>query len=445
MSPKNQDDSWSLLASELGLEASAEEFQAPVDQEADQTEETATTEVAAASDSSDSAELIDVPAPTEPMVSPEPASDAFGMGILSEEPEQEADPAQPKESKKTFFGRFPKINLFGTSTRESFDSVVEGAKAPSLSGKSFTSKTLEKLPVSSRKSEPENVAPEEPKESRKPKEVREPEESKMPPRAKEKGAGGQDPWSQIASQVGAISSGGPKDVEKEGTKSDSSISDSKKRNTRRRGRGRAAMASDSIFDESPRETEESLALKDLIENDPADSTDEEVRRLTSIFEGEDDDIPPRRSARRRGRRDSDETTVADPIVPEKRVKEESPKKEARGRRGSRYERREESATAYEPVEDGTLSEGAAWDIEEESKPVERSSRKGRRRGRRSEETDDRAMESTFDREETVSEPYSESATTHRNIPSWDDAIEMLIDGNIARRGQRNSESRRGRR
>ncbi|MDR1270753.1 MAG: hypothetical protein LBK82_14650, partial [Planctomycetaceae bacterium] len=90
----------------------------------------------------------------QPEIEPDSLPNSFGKGLLdveettnvAEEVQEIPPPAQKRDMKKSFFGRFPKINLFGNSTKESLEAVVESVKSPSLSGKSFTSSKLEKVP-----------------------------------------------------------------------------------------------------------------------------------------------------------------------------------------------------------------------------------------------------------------------------------------------------------
>ncbi len=227
--------------------------------------------------------------------------------------------------------------------------------------------------------------------------------------------------------------------------------------------------------ERPSESNESLALKKLIDDDLS-SVDEAAKRLDSIFSEGDEGFGSRRRSEtsngesrdgergyRRGRRDQrreepekkTESRAAGPKRdgrPDDRrdLSDETPREgRGRGYRGSRYVEREESRISVqeEVVEDHGYGE-STWDIEEESKPVERSPRGGRRRGRRdSQELErsragDESHDSNGRDDDSAGVDFME---LNKSIPSWDDAIGAIVDANVARHGQRSSEPRRGRR
>lgn len=453
MQTEKNSDNWATLLSELGLEAPAD------DSNPTETPAAGEAKVEEKSPSSES--------------TPEP-DDATPEKLPAEEsPSSDSPQKRSREGKKTFFERFPKINLFGASSKETLDAVVEGAKMPSLSGSSFTAKTLEKVPERTPRPEPSQpsaAGDSTPPERGTP--AKEPPVKKTPPREKagekradEPTAVSNDPWSQIASQVGSLS-----EPEKEHSasrrsagndppspeKRDSGQSDGRGRGRNRNERSQSRKPLPSLFDEeaSP-ESEEAVALKRLIESTDHDDAREAAERLDSLFDNGDaaDERPRPDRARNRGRRggrrqrdaEADQAeTASTPDVPA-----EEPAGEPEGgrrRRGSRYAERKETPEPERNRDETRFAEeeyeGSTWDIEEESQPVERRSRGSRQRGRRMElknkEGEGRDVEDSSDE-------YASTSPTHKNIPSWDDAVAFIIEANKERQAQRSAEPRRKRR
>lgn len=500
MSKKKQDDNWALLASELGLEGNASPNEESIEVVSEISSEESSgvekenvreTVVSAAVETASTEENVEM-------------QGGFGAGILDDAPKtrsekrpfetktsldsETAAPTEPKEKKKTFFGRFPKINLFGSSAAKE-PSGGEGTKNSSSSGKSFTSKTLEKVPVPPGRSERSEKAETEISPKRKNRSVDDgdnPAQKSRSDRPVESGSdSNSDPWSQIASQVGVL--GGAKPVptsQKTGPKSDASKSDASKPQRGRRSRQedlktdrpekrREGRSTSNFFDDVSKENEESLALKNLI-GDESKDYDEAAQRLSSIFgdgldestgdsagesapESREEDRGKARGIRHRGRREntSREENVSSTSEESwsrrsefddekddfsENSPERSSERRGRGRRGSRYAEREEILSDLD-------AEIPAWDIEEESKPVERNPRR-QRNSRSEEQTESRRRSSNRrnsgpENEDAGGEEFDFSRV-HVDIPSWDDAISVIIDGNVARHGQR-TESRRGRR
>lgn len=537
MSKKKQDDSWALLASELGLEEESS-------QEEELNENVSENSFEASDEEKDARvhEFVDSTTSVESSRREEKAevqdfTNGFGAGILDNAPEQTPDAnrsvppksldspepkdsLEPKEKKKTFFGRFPKINLFGSSSaKESLEDAVEGTKSSALKGKSFTSKTLEKVPVPSGRSE--RVEKPEAESARKIGDKVADDTEK--PRSDRPAEVPSDPWSQIASQVGVLGGAKPApaslktDPKNENTKTQRGRrSRNEEPKADRPDKRRAGKQQSTFFDDAPGENEESLALKNLIDDAETREYDEAARRLSSIFgegldesTGESGSGTPReedrrkgRETRQRGRRESVSRGASNDVPRgpsrsvsrdtsrgvsrgvshnedvssdanddwndrtsfdggrgdfEQRKPASSSEGRVRGRRGSRYVEhgvehdveREEAPAVPDYHESDLDAETPAWDIEEESQPVERRPR--RQRGARPDERTAESKRRTPARRSFEPEEENDGAgneldfsRAQADMPSWDDAISVIIEGNVARHGQR-SDSRRGRR
>jgi ribonuclease E len=147
------------------------------------------------------------------------------------------------------------------------------------------------------------------------------------------------------------------------------------------------------------------------------------------------------------------------------VEEEPKKRPRRRRRGGRGRgrgRRDESADVVEGEEDSVIesdealesqAEEADSDEGDEAKPEKRRRRRrGRGRGRRDEEGDGTAEEADdsqvrrriaahvgnndeSDEDEDDSDSGEEGRSGHRNLPTWNDAIGVIVDGNLAQRSK----------
>lgn len=459
--------------------------------------------------------------------------DSFGEG-LPEEVTDEVPPSTKKhDGKKRFFERFPKINLLGTIAKESLEAVVEGVKSPSLSGKTFTSNKLEKIPVVSDYAAQSEAAQEKTVQDEKTadhfdtenvfSDIEEsPEEIICTEEHTQAIVNILDPWSKIASQVGvlAISPLNQEDElesadwleeiavtvdsDKDDTDTEQPVHSNRgfNKHSRHHDKKRSQRSLPSMFDEPTPESEESAALKNLMESEHYDNDAE--RRLRSIFSEEEktewtllgeatpksqhsNDSEKQRGkyygnidhypeysenqtetfSRRSDREDEsfkvkESFTANDEEERFDRV-EERPRElvRERGRRGARFEPREmkqEQFVAKNNADEnrfGSVSHSAdvetAWDIEEDSKPVERSPHK-HRRGRNSENnipnrehrTSSDEPSDIFETKLTANEEM-EMTQLHKNIPSWDEAIDQLVEYNIARRQSPSSRNSGGRR
>lgn len=449
-------DSWSLLASELGIENGSQNLAFEENEIFDESDIPKTSvELPAVLDSTDienEEENNSVKKEDQTVVEAETNHEtikmteteelsSFGAGILDNE---SPSPPLPKEQKKTLLGRFAKINLFGTPKNPAASMPV-----PQKTGMSFTSKTVEKVPLpSSRTIKPKSADKEE-----KSKEVMNQNEDsnvKETQATKESTlssiADSLDPWSKIASQVGALpqrvserQSLESSDVESSKT----SVSHWKDRDRNDKKRGRKSMS--SLFDDAERpENRESSAFQNLI--DETEAKDEAEKRLESIF-NDDESLNARPFHRNRTskkeRKKSAESSQNEKFVETRRPKESD---QVKGRRGSRYVP-DEVASFHEGAEEEVF---VAWDIEEEPKPVERSTR-GRQRGGKMEKSSrfekrnrsENENRSRYDDESDQMDTIPVSI--QKTIPSWDDAISIIIEANQARHSQRSGDSRKGRR
>ncbi len=521
---KNQQpaDNWASLLSDLGIEEPVSPFEqhesprenppvhseSPISTEKETENEKVKTEITEGQADQTAvapAPMLAASAANQTMDAPE----GFGAGLfegiqttatsdtvseaVSDEQSGIAKSDSVKSEKRSFLARFPKINFFSSSTKETLDAVVENVKSPSLGGKSFTSNTLEKMPQTADRS------------SRK---------TPLPPRSEAVSNEtvpsepiSADPWSQIASQVGALSSGSPasksrsaKQTAARQPETESStlpVSSSHSSPDSQRGRGRKRPP--SMFDEIIPESEESRTLKNLIDS-PESQTFEEEQRLQTIFgsprEPAEDNLcdntrnrssenvrTEKTNEKPRGRRtnqavsrdleqddhrrphrngaapnadkkaawsgDEGFGSTLDATTPDA-AKPEEPR--VRGRRGSRYvdnrtvhqnvdrhadhdfDRGSKTrATAKEFGSDQDVFEDvSAWDIEPDSQPVER----GRRaRGSRS----DSSQRTRKQSETRTAAPEEASANRYS---SWDDAIGSIVTANIAKRGQQQRSTRR---
>ncbi len=551
-----QTDSWASLHSELGLETSPDVF-------------SETLEPAAPAAS----EAPQTPTPSEsaPVAEQHSVVVKTVQAAVDESPSQELPSAAPSskkgtDPKKTFFDRFPKINLFGTPAKDPLDAVISGSKA-AKPGESFTAKKLEKVDpppsrASRRGNETEAVVPPTPVQPEKPVSKR------------------QDPWSLVASQIGSVGDQTTPSAEEPRpeavTKAVQPVetSASQRESVRKADadasvprRGRRAP---SMFDDVPEpEPQESTAVRSIFDTAERDPLEEEARRLSSIFNDEPADKPsepkrqPERSRkpehrqeesrqdlyqqesprqeprqkdsprseyprsesrqqdsrqqglqRQRGRRietshseiqekpatpaveDRDETSTPEPKRArpwEDRSNRDRGRQDTRNgdrdrdyakrdsRRDENFEREHVPSVPAKMTNDFDHDEPQAmWDVEDESKPVDRSSRRSRRPEQQSaQERQERPSqpqrpefgterssrgsryrneEASVERSERPGRPErsernavepsaslpSDSEQLHKNFPSWDDAISSLVEANIVRHSQRNSD-RRGRR
>ena len=474
MERQTNTDDWSSLLTELGVGTSPQEFAA----------EPAAEPVVTAS---------------EPPIAETPI-ETTSVSEFPSPPVEE--PKRSGEGKRTFLDRFPKINLFGTSPKDPLDAAVGGTKPLTKPAEAFTSKRLEKVdpPRTARKESAPGVSP-------------------APVLAS--ASKGQDPWSLIASQVGSLTAPeaveepivetAPDAVPSvvlptaaEPLKQDSSEEspwEKWKIEPPRRGRS----APPSMFDDEPvEESKESTAVRNILDTNEPKPFADAAERLCSIFDeppSRNDKEPEQREHHRhvRGQRSNEfrqepakergpaKTDADEPYAAQRKLddrkREERPSdrrnanepRPERGQRGSRYGKKEYFET--EPRERGFRQSGpverdrpvsitaneddfkteSMWDVEEESKPVERS---GRRRSRhsqrteRSEQGSGRSPSARHREERDVVIPRDPEDSTftssgdfdqlHRNIPSWDDAVSSIIEANTARRTKRGSDQRRGR-
>jgi hypothetical protein len=167
-------DNWSSILSDLGIENPSERPAETVQEEP----------VAAAFTVSETITEVRTVVVVEPEISTEKGT--------KEVPAETAKPAEPK---KRFLDRFPKIDLFGPPKGrkgKSLEAVAESVRSPSLSGKSFTSNTIEKVPVS-----PERISKRNKEEAEK--KAGNSEETK--PLTAPLSIDVNDPWTDVASQV----------------------------------------------------------------------------------------------------------------------------------------------------------------------------------------------------------------------------------------------------
>ena len=381
------------------------------------------------------------------------------------------EPRRGDEGKRTFFDRFPKINLFGPPSKDPLDAFAGGAI--SKPGETFTSKKLEKV---------------EPPPGRAPR--RETEGDSSPPSAPAPVSKGRDPWTLIASQVGSLTVPDEEvPVEEAAAVSESQGADCLMEPKFVASRRNRRMPPSMFGDAPAEESEESTAVRNILDAEEPKPFAAAAERLSSIL----DDRPPRNGRKpeeqrqhvrgRRGgefREDAKERgrtareTVADDEFSRKREEwapgergDDDPKPERRSR-GSRCGKAEpvekekrgqsvlRSATRERSVQttgDDDFDVESIWDVEEESKPVERS---GRQRSHRPDRSQDgsqtqrsrRGHDRNVDRENVrdagVTSPC-EAEQLHRNIPSWDDAISSIIEANTVRHTKRGTEQRRGKR
>ncbi len=489
-----RNDNWALLLGDLGIDEPLAERQADTRKELEET-------VAAKPEMPGTAtEVVKKVRETSATETP---FDSFGAGLLDDVPVQNKDKSDSGQSakreepveavsgeensskgeksqagKKRFFDRFPKMNLFGSAPKESLESVVEAAKSPSLSGKSFTSNKLEKVPVATERS------------SRKKNEDR---AAKPAPDAEVPKQDELNPWASIASQVGVLSTPeSPNRAETKPSRKDG-IQDDRPQH-RRRGRRQLP----SMFDEAGTESEESANLKELMAGGKRGSDQDAEERLFSMFGSKPgvDAVESRETANRkddrrrgerpaRGRRNrvdeapSPESVEEDPFAafhaapsearqePHRASRRESPreerqeprerreqpsKPEIRGRRGSRYVDRESLESGVdssylqerdfgvhdEPRHSSRGSASHSVSRPERSERDEMEVPRSRSRGRRAES--DRSHRADFALEPTGLEretsEHGDHAQVHKSVPSWDDTISALVDANIARRSQR---------
>lgn len=519
---KKQKDNWSMLASELGLEGSAE------DNQADDVSENEVIQDAIRAKSESSIQTVDK-TKSSLLNEQDAAVSSFGAGILAplpDDPHSEADTPKPvaaivdssnetvsmaKEPKKTLFGRFARMNPFGTGPAK------ETPKNENLRA-GFTSKTVETVPVSlqraAKKETEMSVADMSAKEGpttsveatkntttfstpplqegrkryksdSKDKRDKDTRKEDLQRPAVASITESLDPWSQIAAQVGNLSGNEPRrkpnrqtgkksteknaarDAEKtprESSRNRSERDDSEpNRGERRRGKKQLPSMFDNTDGSTP---DEVVAVNNLFGSD--ESVDEAADRLDSLFnEGRPRDRRDDRSSRR-GNRQGDKEKRSEDVserqteaLPEDASSFGSSSPRVRGRRGSRYI--DSDSVSERPVDSERKSYGLpkntsedlsedlpGWDIEEESKPVERRPRGSKRNDRRS----DRKQSSADDPRQNSKERRdadgdrntmnrdSDVSAAAKSIPSWDDAISVIIEANRAKHAKRSSDSSR---
>jgi len=399
MESNKNTDNWSSLLSQLGVDAPNEEHPvAPL-----------------VSEPTAEPEIVELA-----VVEPEPRLD----DPVSEPPIVETSAIEESkrnsEGKRTFFDRFPKINLFGTPPKDPLDAVVAGTKPTMKPAETFTSKKLEKV---------------EPPPSRHPR--REPEAAAPPTAPPAPVSKGCDPWSMIASQVGNLTVPEADEVKVDTTPepvTPEPVTELpwKKPKTEAPQRGRRTPP--SMFDDAPvAGSKESTTVRSILDAEEPKPFADAAERLSTIFNDNTDPRPTKPGPRREApvpRRDEPDSR-RDEYGSRRHV----PDTEKRGRGTRRNE---------------PTNEVPMWDIEEESKPVERS---GRRRSRHSERSErDTVQPSRFRERQTQSVDAAEDAgfatpndvELHRGIPSWDDAISAIIEANIAKHAKRSPDQCRGR-
>ena len=332
----------------------------------------------------------------------------FGVGTGSFDPEAEVTGESPKpKDKKSMFSRFPKINFFGAPPEASLDSVIEGVKSPSLSGKAFIDNKLEKMPLSQEWAD-----------------------------RQEKNAAGSGALSAVASQIDTLVSGRDSHTKPKEVKSEERM---------------AKRQVSSMFDDPIPESEEARALKNIMGESPR----REGPREDAFLENETDSWqrsgrgrgrhkpqPEEREVRGRGSRHRPPIEENDlPETDFEPMDDDVPRTRGRGRRGSRYA--ETSYRDQEPIRDDVpQEEWSEVDVALQAgsdEPIQRGGRRQRYdKHRRSERTERPA----FDRESSDSEEDSSVLTVHGNIPSWDDAIGDIIAANIARHKSYSGKGRR---
>ncbi|MDR0521022.1 MAG: hypothetical protein LBH00_04105 [Planctomycetaceae bacterium] len=306
-------------------------------------------------------------------------------------PQETAGEDSGTKEKRSFFSRFPKISFFGVPPQPSSDSVAEGSPP-----NSFTGSKLEKMPVD------------------------------LPHKEKSEGKGGKyaaqkgkkaDPYAVVAAQIDTLA-----DAEYPSRRS-----------------------VPSMFDEPTPEPEEMRNLKNLIgeqpdEDDRADSgVDEEFRQNRGHRRGRGQGYLEGSAPRGRGSRyPSADSRAADscgeetvenyefePVLADDDDFPDS--RPPRSRRGTRYSgnRREEPLPM--PAENDLPQE--EWSEVDEALQAShaRSSRRPRyERPARPPRTESAVAEDAAENEDTSGE------IVHRNIPSWEEAVDELIAGNITR-------------
>ncbi|MCL2005704.1 MAG: hypothetical protein FWG73_06015 [Planctomycetaceae bacterium] len=409
-------------------------------------------------------------------------SDAFGAGLLdstenhrsSDRNGTPAESADKPREKKSIFSRFPKINFFGAAPEVSLDSVIEGVRSPSLGGKTFTDNKLEQMPVSQELTD----------RQRKERQTTRQDEGS----AKRSDAPEQGVWSDVASQIGAIASGG----------------DSGKRTEQGEGRPAKRVVS-SMFDDPIPESEEVRALKNLIGDQPRRDVESRGPKPRDTAhrdgiprdafleeEGEsefrsrgrgrrkplhekrqtEERLPNEHGTRERVDRAHGDTEMrgrgsryrSTPVVndlPESDFEmmdddTSAPRGRGRGRRGARYDgdvysNKEYAGNDYRkrervPEELPPQEEWSEVDAALQSSrggPPPRGASRGPSRGGRHQHSDrprrsEREEVSAIDQDAMDGAEVSVRAF-HGDVPSWDDAIGGIISGNIARhRAQPNS-------
>ncbi|GHT25730.1 hypothetical protein FACS18942_01500 [Planctomycetales bacterium] len=399
---------------------------------------------------------IDVPAKNEQKT----ANSAVVPMVQQENTPQEAAQDTPqREQKKSFLGRFAKMNIFGTPAKEQ---PAAPGKTQRHSGKavtSFASKTVETVAVSlNRVAKPESpvqnvrdITADSTAEKKEPENAANstPSNSKVSGGTTQKGTEN-NPWEQLVSQI---------DSRSEGLEHRRGQAGSDRQKYPRRP--------PSMFTDEPVESKESRALKNIIEVEEA--REDAVERLNSIFNypdsGRKEDFdeqsnrhssPPRHKQReQRGQRGENRQENRRSDREERDYPQSNYLKRTGGKRSSNFNQRTD-------VDEQELRENGSgfhsWEEQEEVhrevKPAERLPRARTSRSSRTEykqdfqernsqerrrekrvisgHFNDEAEEFISDDEERIIPVDPALVQASKSALGWDDAISGIIDGNIRR-------------
>ena len=314
-----------------------------------------------------------------------------------------AEESSRTKERKTILSRFPKINsFFGVPPQVSLDSVMEGAKSPSLGGKTFTDNKMEKMPFSQDRQD-RNVV-------------------KRP-----------DALSEVASQIDVLAS----------------RSETKTRSEERSAKRHVS----SMFEDPVHESEEARALKNLMEEQShsdkkrrfLEEEKDSQRRGQRQYPTEEGEGRGRRQrqystdeARGRGSRsrlpvEEDDFSETDfESVDDKPVDDNRTTSRERGRRSSRYAetgpRTPEHVRGDTPQEEWSEIDAALQAKNEQ--PRYRSQRQERVRHDKRRKPDWTEMPAAEREDSEVEDGGVVSA--HGDVPSWEEAISGILSGNITR-------------
>jgi len=405
--------------------------------------------------------LLDIDQPSEKKIA-EPTADSekivteVSAAFIENPPFYVEEPKNREEEKKSRFDRFPKINLWDAPQEDPLDAVIGGKKTATPTCETFTSKKLERVETTSGRTARQETEP-------------------VPPTIPtgKPISKGLDPWSMIATQVGCVAAAAEVVAEEvvENRVVPPSVSELPREQewelevgTPKLGR----RSRPSMFDDvSVEESQESTAVRNMFDAEEPKTLADPVELLSSIL----DDRPvqrvrdPKRREHVRGRRGGDFTESGE-IGRETgdddfRAKERGSRDRSfgdfsvqeRGRRvlGSTDSERVGLVGRDRDMASSRLSDSdsGTWDADLESPPVERSVRRRSRRMDSSVFPMDRGECSSSSQHigegcrKDVS--FGDDEQSHRSIPSWSDAISVVIAGNVARRASRSPEQRRGKR